>query len=319
MSEPDGDHRCGGYPRALTLCIVAAMLEAKKVVVITGASSGFGRLTAELLARSRYGVFATMRHSAGRNGRAADELRRLALEESLPLHVAEMDVTQDGSVESCILEVLARAGRIDVLINNAGFGYMGLLESFTLEQAQRIFDTNVLGVHRTIRAVLPQMHRQGEGLLIQVSSGAGRLVLPAMGLYCASKFALEALTDCYRYELAASGIDCVCVQPGAYPTEIFAKIEAGADATRERAYGAARQLAARIGGALKASKADPMEVPRALVAVIETPAGSRAPRYRVGRGAPGVEAINELSAQVQEQFLTALGVTELTKPPARPS
>jgi NAD(P)-dependent dehydrogenase (short-subunit alcohol dehydrogenase family) len=157
------------------------------------------------------------------------------------------------------------------------------------------------------------MHRQGEGLLIQVSSGAGRVVLPSMGLYCASKFALEALTECYRYELAGSGIDCVSVQPGAYPTEIFGKIETGADAAREDAYGAARELGPRIGKVLQASTADPMDVPRALLEIIETPAGRRAMRYRIGRGAPGVEAINALCADVQEQFLAALGVAELVR------
>jgi NAD(P)-dependent dehydrogenase (short-subunit alcohol dehydrogenase family) len=288
------------------------MVGAKRVVVITGASSGFGRLTAEFLARNGFTVFATMRNLAGRNAGAADEIRKLARRESLDLNAAEMDVTEDGSVESCIRDVVGRTGRIDVLVNNAGFGYMGLLESFSLEQARRIFDTNVLAALRTIRAALPQMHRQGEGLLIQISSGAGRVVLPSMGLYCASKFALEALSESFRYELASSGIDCVVVQPGAYPTEIFGKIEAGADAAREDAYGTARELATKIGDALKASTADPMEVPRALLDIIETPAGSRAVRYRVGQGAPGVEEINALAADVQEQLLSAFGIAELT-------
>jgi NAD(P)-dependent dehydrogenase (short-subunit alcohol dehydrogenase family) len=284
-----------------------------KVVVITGASSGFGRLSAELFARRGYRVFASMRERAGRNAGPAEALARVAREESLELDAVEMDVSRDDSVEACIRDVVARAGRIDVLVNNAGFGYMGLLETFSLEQAERLFETNVMGALRTIRAVLPQMHRQREGLLIQVSSGAGRVVLPAMGLYCASKFALEAISECYRYELADVGIDCVCVEPGAYPTEIFAKIEAGADPARESAYRAARELPKQIGGALTASTADPMDVSRALLDIVETPAGRRPLRYRIGPGAPGVEAINTLCAQVQEQALSALGVAELTR------
>jgi len=196
-------------------------MSASKVVVITGASSGFGRLTAEFLARQGHQVFATMRELAGRNAKAAEALRELGRREGLKLQAAELDVTRDASVESCVRQVLAEAGRIDVLVNNAGFGYGGLQESFTSEQAQRIFDTNVVGAHRTIRAVLPQMHRQREGLLVQVSSGVGRVVLPGMGLYCASKFALEALSECYRYELAGSGIDVVCVQPGASIREVL--------------------------------------------------------------------------------------------------
>jgi NAD(P)-dependent dehydrogenase (short-subunit alcohol dehydrogenase family) len=289
------------------------MSASSKVVVITGASSGFGRMTAEFLARQGHQVFATMRQLARRNAAAAEALRELARREGLKLQAAELDVTDDTSVEDGVRLVLAEAGRIDVLVNNAGFGYGGLQESFTPAQAQRIFDTNVVGVHRAIRAVLPQMHRQREGLLIQVSSGAGRVVLPGMGLYCASKFALEALSECYRYELAGSGIDVVCVEPGAYPTEIFGKLEPGDDAGRERAYGASRELAPRIAGALSSSTADPMDVVNLLADVIEAAAGSRAARYPVGLRGPGVEAINSVCAQAQEQVLAAMGVAELVQ------
>jgi NAD(P)-dependent dehydrogenase (short-subunit alcohol dehydrogenase family) len=292
------------------------MPDIKAVVVVTGASSGFGRLIVELLARRGYTVFATMRNVATSNAGASEEIRALATRESLDLHAAEMDVSADSSVERCVRDVLERAGRIDVLVNNAGFGYMGLLESFTLDQAQRIFETNVFGALRTIRAVLPQMHRQKSGLLIQVSSGAGRVVLPSMGLYCASKFALEALTEAYRYELAGVGIDSVSIEPGAYPTAIFGKIEGGADADRETAYGAARELAAKVGGTISSSRADPMEVADAVLDIIETPAGQRALRFRVGKGAPGVETINRVCAQVQEDFLKAFGITALTKFPS---
>jgi NAD(P)-dependent dehydrogenase (short-subunit alcohol dehydrogenase family) len=291
----------------------AVMPKQERVVLVTGASSGFGRLIAELLARKGYTVFATMRDLAGRNARRAEELRVLASLESLELHPVEMDVTKDASVERSVGEAIRRAGRIDVLVNNAGMGYMGLTESFTLDQARLIFDTNVFGPLRTIRAVLPQMHRQGSGLLIQISSGAGRVVLPSMALYCSSKFALEALTDAYRYELADAGIDCLCVQPGAYPTEIFGKLEGGADPGREEAYGKAREFATRIGGALSSSTADPMEIAEAVLSIIETPAESRKSQYRIGKGAPGVEEINAVAVRVQEQVLSALEVSDLAR------
>ena len=284
-----------------------------RVVLITGASSGFGRLTAEHLARKRYSVIATMRDLSGKNAGAAAELRLLARGESLDLHVAELDVTQDASVDRCVRETIARAGRIDVLVNNAGFGHKGLTESFTVQQAQRIFDTNFFGVVRMIRAVLPHMHKQGSGLLLQVSSGAGRVVLPAMGFYCASKHALEALTDAYRYELAGVGIDSVSIQPGAYPTAIFGKIEAGADVAREDQYTAAKEFAPRINALLEGSKADPIEIAEAILQIIETPAGQRRVRYRVGRGATGVEAINETAAQMQAQLLAGYGLGDLAQ------
>src|SRR6185295_8069262 len=120
------------------------MSATSRVVVITGASSGFGRLSAEFLARQGHQVFATMRELAGRNAAAAEALRELGRREGLKLQAVELDVTQDASVEGCVRQVLGEAGRIDVLVNNAGFGHSGLQESFTPEQAHRIFDTNVV-------------------------------------------------------------------------------------------------------------------------------------------------------------------------------
>jgi NADP-dependent 3-hydroxy acid dehydrogenase YdfG len=217
------------------------------------------------------------------------------------------------SVENCIGEVLRQAGRIDVLVNNAGFGYGALLETCTSAQTQKIFDTNVFGAMRTIRAVLPQMHRQGSGLLIQISSGAGRLVIPGMGLYCASKFALEALTEAFHYELAGQGIDCLSLAPGAYPTGIADKITGGDDPQRADAYGAIREVPERVIKTVAASKANPQEIANKVLEVIRTPAGQRELRYRVGGAALGVETINQVCKQMQQQFLSAFGIVEETK------
>src|SRR5689334_15705213 len=175
----------------------------ERVVLITGTSSGFGRLIAETLARKKFQVFATMRSLNSRNAAAARELADLTKRESLSLQTLELDVTDDASVERAVSKIALQCGRIDVLVNNAGFGIMDLAESVTMPQAQRQFDTNFFGVLRMNRAVLPVMKRQGSGLLLHVSSGGGRLAIPGMGLYCASKFAMEALAETYRYELAA--------------------------------------------------------------------------------------------------------------------
>src|SRR5260370_42689465 len=161
----------------------------------------------------------------GRNATAGGEIAELAERESLSLQTLELDVTEDASVERAVGEVTAKCGRIDVLVNNAGYGIMDLAESVPLAQAQRQFDTNFFGVLRMNRAVLPAMKRRGSGLLLHVSSGAGRLVFPGMGLDCASKFGVEALAEAYRYELASQGIDSVGIEPGAYPTPIMEKIE----------------------------------------------------------------------------------------------
>jgi NAD(P)-dependent dehydrogenase (short-subunit alcohol dehydrogenase family) len=289
------------------------MTNAQQVVLITGASTGFGRLIAETLARKNYQVFATMRNVNGKNAGPAQEIRELAKRESLALHVVELDVTDDGSVERAIRTVIDEAGRIDVLVNNAGYGLMGVTEAVTLEQSQRIMDTNFFGAVRMNRAVLPYMRGQKSGLLIHISSGAGRVVVPSMGFYCASKWAMEALAEEYRYELASLGIDSVIIQPGAYPTGVFDNIERAADTTREEGYGAVSGIADRILGMLGGSKGNPQEIADAVLRTIETPPGQRELRQRVGSGVQGIADLNQLSERVQEQILAAFGMTELTK------
>ena len=170
-------------------------MNAQAVIVVTGASTGFGRLIAETAARKGYRVFATMRNMTGKKATNASQLNELAKRESIWLRALELDVTSDASVERAVAEVVRETGRIDVLINNAGYGLMGVTEAATLEQAQRIMDTNFFGVVRMNRAVLPHMRKQKSGLLVHISSGAGRVVVPSMGFYCASKWALEALAE----------------------------------------------------------------------------------------------------------------------------
>ena len=153
-------------------------MNSKQVILITGSSTGFGRLFAETLARKGHTVFATMRDPGGRNAKNAAEIRTLAEKDSLPVHVLEMDVTDDASVERAVDAAVAKAGRIDVAVNNAGYYLSGLEEAVTTEQAQRLMDTNFIGPVRVNRAVLPHMRRQRSGVLIHVSSGAGRVILP---------------------------------------------------------------------------------------------------------------------------------------------
>jgi len=263
----------------------------QQVVLISGASSGFGRLIAETLARKNYQVLATMRNLNGRNAAAAREIRELAERESLSLEVLELDVTDDFSVDRAVGEATAKCGRIDVLVNNAGHGIMDLAESVTLAQAQRQFDTNFFGVLRMNRAVLPAMKRRGSGLLLHVSSGAGRLVIPGMGLYCASKFAMEALAEVYRYELASQGIDSVVIEPGAYATPIMEKLERGEDPGRKTGYGDMARVPEIVQARIGSSRANPQEIADVVLQIIETPAGQRSIRYRLGPGGPGARSI----------------------------
>jgi NADP-dependent 3-hydroxy acid dehydrogenase YdfG len=290
-------------------------MDSQPVVLITGASTGFGRLFAETLARKHYRVFATMRGLQTKNTNSAQQLRALAKKESLSIRTLELDVTDDVSVEQATRATIQEAGRIDILINNAGYGVMGVTEAVTTEQSQRILNTNFLGVVRMNRAVLPQMRQQKSGLIIYISSGAGRVVIPSMGLYCASKFAMEALAESYHYDLSAQGIDSVIIQPGAYPTSVFNNIERAADTSREATYGEVRGIADQLLRQLGATKANPQDIGDAVLQIIETPAGKRHLRYRVsppGSGL-GVDEINAVSSRIQQQMLQTLGLADITK------
>ena len=283
-------------------------MDSQQVVLITGASTGFGRLIAETLARNGHIAFATMRDPAGRNATNASEIRAIAKRESLPLHVAEMDVADDSSVERAVHACMEHAGRIDVAINNAGYGVIGLTEAVTTDQARRLMDTNFFGSVRVNRAVLPYMRRQRSGLLLHISSGAGRIVIPSFGFYCASKFALEALAEAYHYELAGQGIESSIVQPGAYQTPVFNNIVMAADQSRTDTYGAVNHFPAKMNGILTTTAGDPQEVADAVLRIVETPAGQRQLRYRVSPKDMGVDELNALSERIQTRLLEAFGL-----------
>src|SRR5260221_7546923 len=249
-----------------------------QTILVTGSTSGFGRLTVETLARQGYIVFAGMRAAAGKNAPAAEELRALAQREALALQTIEIDVTDDASVERAIAEIIETIGRLDVVVNNAGVSYSGPLEAFTPEQVRQQFETNVFSVLRVNRAVLPQMRKQGSGLLLQSGSFAGRLAMPYLGLYGgATKFALEGLTESYRYELAPFGIDAAIIEPGTYPTTISANRQVAADAERLALYQAG--LEAFMGRFYaenrSATPPNPQDVADAIARVIAQPAGER--------------------------------------------
>jgi NAD(P)-dependent dehydrogenase (short-subunit alcohol dehydrogenase family) len=226
-----------------------------QVVLITGSSTGFGHDAALRLARRGHRVFATMRDTAGRNAGPRAGLEEIATAERLPLSVQDLDVTRDESVGLAIDAALAEAGHIDVVINNAGYAGLGITEGYTIEQFQQMYDVNVFGAQRVNRAVLPSMRRRRSGLLIHISSGAGRVTVPSMAAYCSSKFALEALADAYRFELLPFGIDSVLVEPGIYKTPIFDRIAEPADRARVAQYGGltfaerVREVFAAVSGA----------------------------------------------------------------------
>jgi NAD(P)-dependent dehydrogenase (short-subunit alcohol dehydrogenase family) len=275
-------------------------------MLITGASTGFGRLTAELFAQSGWRTFAAMRNVATANASIARDFAAAGIE------VVELDVTSDASVEAAGVSVLARAGSLDVVVNNAGIAHFGIQEAFTSPQVERTFQTNVLGPLRVNRAFLPPMREHGAGLIVYVSSVVGRLVTPFGGIYASSKWALEALAEASSYELAPFGIDVAIVEPSAYTTEIFAKTEAGADTERAAAYGAVTAHADQASRKIqqRASGTDPSDVARLIYALAEMPPGTR-PLRSVTPPNPAVAAINETHEAVQRSMIAAYGVDEL--------
>jgi len=284
----------------------------EQTILVTGITSGFGRLTVETLARQGYRVFAGMRAAAGKNAPAAEALRALAQREALALQTIEIDVTDDASVERTIAEIIETIGRLDVVVNNAGVSYSGPLEAFTLEQVRQQFETNVFSVLRVNRAVLPQMREQGSGLLLQIGSIAGRLGMPFLGLYGATKFALEGLTESYHYELAPFGIDAAILEPGTFPTTISANRQVAADSERLALYQAAMKAftAPFYAENRSATPPDPQEVADAIAQVIAQPAGKRPLRTVVAtvaqRQAP--QALNDAATQAMHSFLEALHI-----------
>lgn len=280
-----------------------------RTIVITGTSTGFGRDTAETLAQAGDKVFATMRDVAGKNRPHADALRRKSIE------VVELDVSDDASVERGVRAILAVADRIDVLINNAGIASAGVTESFTPEQAKVVFDVNVIGMLRATRAVLPAMRRRKDGLIVNVGSILGRVTFPFFGIYGASKFAVEALTDSLRYELSPFGVDVALVQPSAYPTPMYANVHQPADRARTTDYGAVGEIPDAMFRHFSASfqapgAPDPHDVARAIANLIALDKGRRPARTVVG--APfGADAVNRQVAPVQAEVVRGLGLGHL--------
>jgi len=282
-----------------------------KIVLITGASTGFGRDTAELLARSGHRVFATMRDINGKNRAAADAFKAKKIE------VVELDVTSTKSVDAAANEIVSKAGRIDVVINNAGLATAGISEALTAEEVSHQFDVNVVGIQRVLRATLPTLRKQRDGLIINIGSILGRVTVPFFSVYGASKHAVEALTDGYRYELSQLGIDVVLVQPGPYATALYSNTKSASEAARSDAYGDVATLPGKVfeavGGIFQSPDAPKVEdIPVAIAKLISEEKGKRPARVMLGLTF-GADKANEAIEPIQKGVVEGLGLGVLLK------
>ena len=283
-------------------------------ILITGANGGFGNLTVKSLLKAGHEVVATMRNAAQRNKAAAEELS------SLGAHIVELDVTDDASVNAGVAKAIELLGGLDVVINNAGIGVLGIQEQFAIDDFKRLFDVNVFGVQRVNRAALPFLRNQGSGLLIHVSSLLGRIAIPFYGPYNASKWALEALAQNYRVELSGFGVDSCLVEPGGFATEFMSSLMKPSDTSQNDSYGdmihAPKMAFESFEGALASNPAqDPQNVADAITKLIATPSGERPMRTVVDNMGMGthIEPYNEQLSNIHEGLYNAFGMGDMLK------
>jgi NADP-dependent 3-hydroxy acid dehydrogenase YdfG len=283
-----------------------------KTILITGASSGFGRLTAETLSSSGHKVFAGFHSVDGPKKQVASELNAKNID------ILRLDVTDQTSIDSAITQLLEKSNnQLDVVVNNAGMASMGISESFTPEQLRNLFEVNVFGIQRVIRATLPVLRAKRSGLVVNIGSILGRVTIPFFGLYGASKYAVEAMTDSYRYELSQLGVDVVLVQPSAYPTNMYATAQQPANGEVAKTYGEIAEVPGKI---LKTfvtlfqgkDAPNPQDVATAIDKLVSMPAGGRPDRVVVGLPF-GSDAVNNAVAPIQRGLIDSLGLGDLAK------
>lgn len=293
-----------------------------QVALVTGASSGFGRMIAGELAAAGLTAYASMRDTQGRNARTVRDLAAEADGKKVDLRTIELDVQDDESVEAAVEAVVREHGRLDVLVHNAGHMVWGPLEAFTPDQLAELYDVNVLGTQRLNRAVLPHMREAGSGLLVWISSTSVMGgIPPLLGPYFAAKAGMDQLAVCYAREIAPFGIETAIVVPGAYTkgTNHFAHAGHPGDEARAKAYEAGWPdgFADRMQTALAATDppdSDPSEIGRAVAAIIAAPAGRRPFRTVIDPADDGAKVSFPVVDRIREQFLHRIGFADLLTP-----
>jgi NAD(P)-dependent dehydrogenase (short-subunit alcohol dehydrogenase family) len=294
----------------------------KQVIVITGASSGFGALAARALAHAGHTVYASMRETTGRNAPQVAEAARYAKEHKVDLRTVELDVASNASAKAGIDTVIADNGRLDVLIHNAGHMSFGPAEAFTPEQFAELYDINVLSTQRVNRAALPHLRRQGQGLVVWVSSSSARGGTPPyLSPYFAAKAAMDSLAVSYASELTRWGIETSIIVPGAFTKGTNHFVHSGKPADTARAaeydngpYAGLPDLALKGLASLEPADADAASVADAIVKVVDMPFGKRPFRIHIDPSEDGAEIVNGVADRVRAELFRRIGIEDLLKP-----
>jgi NAD(P)-dependent dehydrogenase (short-subunit alcohol dehydrogenase family) len=294
----------------------------KQVILVTGASSGFGLMAAQSLAQAGHTVYASMRETEGRNAPQAAAIAAWAAEQKADLRTVELDVQSEASAQAGVAAVIADTGRLDVIVHNAGHMVFSPAEAFTPDQYTQQYDVNVMGAQRVNRAALPHLRGQGQGLLVWVGSSSTRGGTPPfLAPYFAAKAAMDALAVSYSTELALWGIGTTIMVPGAFTkgTNHFAHAGAPADKDRIAEYeagpyaGIADRALKGLAG-LEPADADPSEVARQIVRVIDMPFGKRPFRVHVDPSQDGAEVVNAVADRMRREMYRNIGLEALLSP-----
>jgi NAD(P)-dependent dehydrogenase (short-subunit alcohol dehydrogenase family) len=297
----------------------------KQVVVITGASTGFGALAARALARAGHTVYASMRDTAGHNANHVADVEKYARDNEVDLQSIELDVGSEPSVDGAIAKIIADEGRLDVVVHNAGHMTFGPGEAFTPEQFAELYDVNVLSAQRVNRAALPQLRKQGRGLVVWVSSSSARGGTPPyLAPYFAAKAAFDSLAVSYASELARWGIETSIVVAGAFTkgTDHFAHASPPLDRARAAEYdrgpyaGVPDQALKGL-AALEPPTADVGAVADAIAWVVDLPFGQKPFRVHIDPAHDGAEIVNGVADRVRAELLRRIGLDDLLWPHAR--
>jgi NAD(P)-dependent dehydrogenase (short-subunit alcohol dehydrogenase family) len=294
----------------------------KSVIVITGASSGFGALTARELAKAGHTVYAGMRETTGRNAPQVEEVRTFATENHADLRAVEMDVQSQDSVDKSLETIVAEQGRLDVVIHNAGHMVFGPAESFTPEQLAQLYDINVLSTQRVNRAALPVLRKQGTGLVLWIGSTSTRGGTPPyLAPYFAAKAGMDAMAVSYAGELARWNIETSIIVPGAYTSGTNHFAHAGHPNDKERLaeydQGPTAGLDKEIMAGLQSVSpegADVIEVAQAIVQVVDMPFGTRPFRVHIDPADDGAQVVNAVADRIRVEFLRSIGLKDLLRP-----